>query len=72
MDDRTVEDGLGDQADAAGRCRISTLEHLACMGRDGVVVSAEMDEVTVEPIDERRHAAAQLHHTLDDRLEHGL
>jgi hypothetical protein len=72
MNDRAVEDCLGDHADPARRCRISTLEHVSCPGRDGVVVSAQVDEVTVEPIDEGRHAAAQLHHALDDRIEDRL
>ena len=72
MNDRAVEDGLGDHTHPARRGGIMTLEHFARPGSGGVVMGAQVDEATVEPIDECRHTPTQLHDTLDNRIEDGL
>jgi hypothetical protein len=72
VDVPSLQDRLSDNTRPAWRRRIDPLESVERLGRDAVVVGNEVDQGAIEPIDERRDAVAQLHHSLDDHVEDRL
>src|SRR5215831_17768096 len=72
MNERPIEDRLSHDTCSARRQWVHPLEHLAHRGGDAVMVSDQMNKMTVEAIYSCRHSVTQLHHAFDDRVEDRL
>ena len=72
VNDCPIKDRLRHDARPTRPCGVHAPEDLERRGREGVVVSGEMNELAVEPVDGRGDSVAQPHDALHDRIEDRL